>query len=60
MSARHNYFAYFLWTGEDAARLYGVNFDTIKRAINAGDLKAKRVGRLIRVSDAALAGRSLD
>jgi GNAT superfamily N-acetyltransferase len=24
MSARHNYFAYFLWTGEDAARLYSL------------------------------------
>lgn len=24
MSARHNYYAYFLWTGEDAARLYGL------------------------------------
>jgi mycothiol synthase len=23
MSARHNYYAYFLWTGVDAARLYG-------------------------------------
>jgi mycothiol synthase len=23
MSARHNYYAYFLWTGDDAARLYG-------------------------------------
>ncbi len=24
MSARHTYFAYFLWTGEDAARLYSL------------------------------------
>jgi mycothiol synthase len=24
MSARHNYYAYFLWTGEDAARLYSL------------------------------------
>jgi mycothiol synthase len=24
MSARHTYYAYFLWTGEDAARLYGL------------------------------------
>lgn len=24
MSARHNYYAYFLWTGEDAARLYAL------------------------------------
>lgn len=24
MSAKHNYFAYFLWTGEDAARLYAL------------------------------------
>ncbi len=24
MSARHNFFAYFLWTGEDAARLYSL------------------------------------
>jgi mycothiol synthase len=23
MSARHNYYSYFLWTGDDAARLYG-------------------------------------
>ncbi|MBN2470236.1 MAG: GNAT family N-acetyltransferase [Anaerolineae bacterium] len=24
MSAKHNYYAYFLWTGEDAARLYAL------------------------------------
>jgi hypothetical protein len=24
MSARHTYYAYFLWTGEDAARLYSL------------------------------------
>lgn len=36
-------------TREEAADLYGVSFDTIKRAIHAGDLKAKRVGRRYRV-----------
>lgn len=43
------------YSREDAARLYGISLDTVRRAINKGDLKAKRVGRVIRVSEEALA-----
>lgn len=41
-------------TREEAAELYGVSFSTIKRAIHAGHLRAKRVGVQYRVSRADL------
>lgn len=52
------------YTREEAALLYGVSLDTIRRAINKGELRAKRIGsapgegqrdaRPIRISDEAL------
>lgn len=37
-------------TRQEAADMYGVSFDVIKRAINAQQLPAKKVGRTYRVS----------
>ena len=39
---------------QEAAELYGVSFDTIKRAVNSGHLRAKRVGRRYRIGRADL------
>lgn len=36
-------------TRQEAADMYGVSFDTIKRAINKGALPAKKVGPQYRV-----------
>lgn len=38
-----------------AAVMYGVSFDTIKRAVNTGALKAKRIGRRVGIDVADLA-----
>lgn len=42
------------YSREEAARKVGVSLDTIRRAINKGDLKAKRIGRRISITDDAL------
>jgi excisionase family DNA binding protein len=41
-------------TREDAAREANVSLDTIRRAINKGSLRAKKVGRRYLVDRAAL------
>lgn len=40
---------------QEAADLYGVSYSTIQRAINAGKLRAKKVGNRYRISAEALA-----
>ena len=40
---------------DEAAQLYGVSLQTINRAIHAGRLRAKKVGRYYRISAEALA-----
>lgn len=40
---------------QEAAELYGVSYATIQRAINAGQLRAKKVGNRYRISAKALA-----
>lgn len=42
------------YSRDEAARLYGVSLDTIRRAINTGQLRAKKVGRVIRVDEKSL------
>lgn len=39
---------------KEAAALYGVSYDTIRKAIAAGHLRAKKVGNRYRISAEAL------
>lgn len=41
---------------QEAAEFWNVHPDTIRRAINSGDLQAFKVGRVIRIPAAALQG----
>lgn len=42
------------YTRQEAAEVMGVSLDTIRRAIKAGTLRAKKKGRVILVSPDAL------
>jgi excisionase family DNA binding protein len=42
------------YSREEAAKACGLSLDTIRRAINAGDLRAKRAGRRIVVPEESL------
>lgn len=43
-----------LWRAEDFARLTGTNVGTVYRLIRQGDLRAVRVGRLVRIPESAV------
>lgn len=43
-----------LWRAEDFARHTGVNIGTVYRLIRQGDLRAVRVGRLVRIPESAV------
>lgn len=43
-----------LWRAEDFARHTGVNVGTAYRLIRQGDLRAVRVGRLVRIPESAV------
>lgn len=43
-----------LWRAEDFARHTGVNVGTVYRLIRQGDLRAVRVGRLVRIPESAV------
>lgn len=43
------------YSRQEAAELYGVSFDTIRKAIAVGTLRAKKVGNRYRISADALA-----
>jgi excisionase family DNA binding protein len=42
------------YSRQEAADLYGVSFDTIRRAVAAKELKAKKVGNRYRISAESL------
>lgn len=43
-----------LWRAEEFARHTGVNVGTVYRLIRHGDLRAVRVGRLVRIPESAV------
>ena len=42
------------YSPQEVAKLLGISVRTVLRRINAGELSASRIGRLLRISDASL------